>query len=152
MPSNEEFVNEVLSKTPDSMFYLVEGSDTCRFEKFDYDEWIKYHLQETVPFTVLNELAYKIHTTTEPYFWRQDKLKKAVCVTAKQADSLLAVPSGAKLYSISRPYFTDDGQYGVMDVNLLYGLRSVAGFTLIFRRTPKGWLTIGSKQNRSPIN
>lgn len=152
MPSNEAFLNEVLTKTPDSVFYLVAGSDTCRFEKFDYDEWIKYHLQEMVPLPTLNELSYKVHVTKEPYYWQQDRLKKATCITGKTADSLLALPSGSKVYSISRPYFTDDGQYAVMDVNLLYRPVTMHGFTLLFHRTPKGWKTIGSKQNGKTIN
>jgi len=147
VPSNEAFLNEVLAQAPDSLLYLVAGSDTCRFEKFDYDEWIKYHLKETVPFATLNELAYKVHITKDPYFWQQDKLKKVICITAKTADSLLSLPSGPGVYSMSRPYFTDDDQYAVIDVNLLYSPVSVQGFTLLFHRTPKGWQEIGMKQN-----
>jgi len=145
-------LNQVLSQAPDSMLYLIAGSDTCRFEKFDYDEWVKYHLQETVPLTTLNELAYKVHITKEPYYWQVDKLKKAICVTAGAADSILSQSSGARVYSISRPYFTDDGQYAVIDINLLDSPVSIHGFTLIFHRTQKGWLAIGSKQSGRAIN
>jgi len=152
LPSNEEFLNEVASQVPDSAFYLVAGSDTCRFEKFDYDEWIKYHLQETVPFTTLNELAYQVHITKEPYYWRQDKLKKALCITARTADSLLALPSPPRVYSISRPYFTDDGQYAVIDVNILHSLVSLYRVTLLYHRGPKGWRQIGMKQNKGSID
>jgi hypothetical protein len=154
LPSNEEFLNEVSSRIDDSVeaHYLVVGADTCRFEKFDYDEWVKYYLEETVPLTTLNELAYKVHVTKTPYYWQQDKLKHAVCITAKTADSLLALPSGSRVYSISRPYFTDDGQYAVMDMNVMYRPVPVYAFTLLFHRTPKGWQQIGMKQNAGPID
>ena len=152
LPGNEAFLNEVASQIPDSVFYLVAGSDTCRFEKFDYDEWVKYYLEETVPLTTLNELAYKVHATKTPYYWQQDKLKYAICITAKTADSLLALPSGSRVYSISRPYFTDDGQFAVMDVNVMYRPVPVYAFTLLFHRTPKGWQQIGMKQNQGPID
>jgi hypothetical protein len=154
-PSNEEFLNEVFGQMEDSSvtrYYLITGTDTCRFEKFDYDEWIKYHLQETVPITVLNELAYKVYVEKEPYYWRQDKLPNAVCITAKTADSLLALPAGSRVYSLSRPYFTDDGQYAVMDMNVQYRPVIVYGFTLLYHRTPKGWRQIGMKQNLGPID
>jgi len=156
LPSNEEFLNEAFSGKPDDgasrTHYLIAGTDTCRFEKFDYDEWIKYRLEETVPFATLNELAYKVHITKEPYYWQQYKLKGAICITAKTADSLLALPSPPRVYSISRPYFTDDGQYAVMDVNVLYSLVSLYGFTFLYHRTSKDWQQIGMKQNKGPID
>lgn len=155
LPSNEEFLNEVFLQMHDSgvgSYYLIMGADTCRFEKFDYDEWVKYHLEETVPITTLNELAYKVHITKTPYYWRQDKLKHAVCITAKTADSLLALASPPRVYSLSRPYFTDDGDYAVIDMNALYGPVTLYGFTLLFHRTPKGWKEIGMKQNKGPID
>lgn len=155
LPSNEEFLNEVFRQMHDSGIsscYLIAGSDTCRFEKFDYDEWIKYHLEETVPLTTLNELAYKVHIAKEPYYWQQGKLQNVLCITAKTADSLLALPSGSRVYSLSRPYFTDDGEYVVMDVNVQYRPIPVYGFTILFHRTPKGWKQIGMKQNHGPID
>lgn len=151
-PSNEEFVNETIrtygSQVPSS-YYLVAGADTCRFEKFDYDEWVKYHLQESVPLIILNELAYKVHTTREPYYWKQDKLKNAICISAKTADSLIDLPAGQRkdIFSISRPFFTDDGQYAVMDVNLIGKPGSGGGMTFLYRHKKDGWHVVGAKQN-----
>src|SRR6185369_16722837 len=116
LPSREEFVSEtikVYDSKGASSFYLLAGADTCRFEKFDYDEWVKYHLQEAVPLVAMNELAYKVHMAREPYYWQQDKLQKAKCISARIADSLLALPAGRRqgVFSLSQPFFTDDGQY-----------------------------------------
>ena len=151
-PSNEEFVNETIKKYGSqdlSGYYLVAGADTCRFEKFDYDEWVKYYLQESVPLIILNELAYKVHTTREPYYWKQDKLKNAICISAKTADSLIDLPAGQgkEIFSISRPFFTDDGQYAVMDVNLIGKPGSGGGMTFLYRHKKDGWHVVGAKQN-----
>jgi hypothetical protein len=177
--SPEVFVNDVLPTIIGSSFpkyYLIKGADTCRFEKFDYDEWVKYHLQETVPISVLNELSYKVHLANQPYYWQQNRLQKAVCIAAYQADSLLfqwdslrhyaahtrkeraqherylrqwdQLPVQEKrIYSLSRPQFTDDGQYAVIDVNWKVDALLGGGFTFLFRRTTKGWQCIGSKLN-----
>lgn len=152
LPSREAFVNEVFLKMGDGAipsYYLIAGSDTCRFEKFDYDEWVKYHLQEDVPLTTLNELAYKVHIAREPYFWQKDKLKKAICITVGKADSLLALPlpQRASVFSFSQPQFTDDGQYAVLDVNWKIGLIPGSGYTFLYRHTHDGWRKIGSKHN-----
>ncbi|MBN9386079.1 MAG: hypothetical protein J0H74_35305 [Chitinophagaceae bacterium] len=155
LPSNEEFVNETIktydSKGPSS-YYLVAGADTCRFEKFDYDEWVKYHLQETVPLVTLNELAYKAHMAREPYYWKQDKLKKAICISAKTADSLIDLPVrlGKEIFSLSQPFFTDDGQYAVMDVNMIGKPGTGGGLTFLYRHKKDGWHVVGAKQNWGP--
>ena len=148
-PSKEGFVDEVLSRMDSngSGFYLIAGSDTCRFEKFDYDEWVKYHLQASVPLTTLNELAYKVHLARQPYFWQQARLKRAKCINAGTADSLLATRSGYQIFSLSQPQFTDDGQFAVIDINWKRDLIRGGGYTLLFRRTPDGWRSIGTKQN-----
>lgn len=149
--SGEAFVNELFFPSGDSSlssYYLVKGADTCRFEKFDYDEWVKYHLMEDVPLVALNELAYKVHLAREPYYWRQDKIKKAVCINVQQADSLLdRREPGLIVFSISQPQFTDDGQYAVIDVNWKTGVIKGAGYTILFRHDRDHWRQIGGKRN-----
>jgi hypothetical protein len=151
LPSNEAFLNRVLPAMGiDTAFYLVAGSDTCRFEKFDYDEWVKYHLKETVPISILNELAYKVHKAQAPYYWKQPMLKNAICITASGADSLLAPQPNAlskTVFSISQPQFTDDGKYAVIDINLKQCIRCISGSTLIFHRDLDDWRLIGHKNN-----
>jgi len=150
--SSEDFLNDAFFKFTDSAYsryYLIAGSDTCRFEKFDYDEWVKYHLRESVPLTTLNELAYKVHIARKPYYWKVNKLKKATCITVKEADSLLIHYPAAKqmVLSLSQPQFTDDGEYAVVDINWKWDLIRGGGYTYLFRRTPDGWRNIGSKRN-----
>jgi hypothetical protein len=149
LPSREAFVNEVFLKLGNqaSSYYLVAGSDTCRFEKFDYDEWVKYHLQEDVPLSTLNELSYKVHVGQAPYYWQQDKMKKAMCITVGRADSLLALPGSGGVFSFSQPQFTDDGQYAVIDINWKNGLITGSGYTFLYRHARDGWQRIGSKHN-----
>jgi len=156
-PSNEEFVNAVFPAMGYDLpaYYLVMGADTCRFEKFDYDEWVKYHLTEEVPLTTLNELAYKVHLARIDRYWDQGKLKKAVTVTAARADSLLSSRSGDSLktvFSFSQPQFSDDGVYAVIDINYKYCLTCGAGYTFIFRRNKDAWVRIGFKKNWGGMN
>jgi len=152
LPRPEEFVNSIYSTVVDSSFqhyYLVMGTDSCRFLKYDYDEWIKYHLKEPLSFNILNELSEKVYLSRYPYFWKQAQLQKAVCVTRKQADSLL---QGKKepVFSFSLPQFTDDGQYAVIDLNLLCGPSCGRGVTCIYRLTTKGeWKLAGESLNYS---
>src|SRR4030081_2854689 len=89
-PSPEEFINAVFHTVVDTSFvhyYLIIGADTCRFVKYDYDEWTKYYLQESVPMPILNQLAEKAYLSRYPYCWKQERLQKAVCITHQKADS-----------------------------------------------------------------
>jgi hypothetical protein len=162
IPSPEEFVNAVYSTVVDSTFgnyYLVVGTDSCRFLKYNYDEWIKYHLKEPLPFAILNELSEKVYLSTRfPYYWKQPHLDKAVCITRKQADSILALnppfahqPSSKNIvYSFSLPQFTDNGEFAVIDMNIICGQVCGTGYTCIFRLSNAGeWKLVGRYTNWS---
>src|ERR1700694_3379446 len=92
LPQKEVFVNQVFDMVVDSNFsayYLAEQAYPCSFVKFDYDEWVKYGLQESVSIDVLNELAKKSYDDREPRHWQPDRLVKAFCVGEKKIDSIL---------------------------------------------------------------
>ncbi len=182
LPSPEEFVNAVAQTVVDSSFhnyYLVTGADTCRFVRYDYDEWAKYHLLEPVPISILNELAEKAYLSRYPYFWKQDRLQNAICIGRRQADSILSfnplsgddstrsprqrrkeerkrleqwrqIPARQRtVFSFSLPQFTDDGKYAVIDLNMVCGPRCGLGATYIFHHTAAGWKMIGEYRNWS---
>jgi hypothetical protein len=177
LPSPEEFLNAVVSTVVDSSFdhyYLLAGTDSCRFLKYSYDEWIKYHLKEPLAFNILNELSEKVYLSRYPYFWKQPHLQKAILITRKQADSILgshqALPRNAppkikrkwrqnlkhlpawqiNVYSFSLPQFTDDGQYAVIDLNTICGATCGKGITCIYRLTATGeWKLVGQYTNWS---
>jgi hypothetical protein len=155
-PSPEKFINAVFPITVDSSrthYFLVAGTDTCRFVKYDYDEWADHHLLEPVPISILNELAEKVYNSRSPYFWKQDSLTKAICITRRQADSILYLnpPGGGTpnhyVFSFSLPQFTDDGQYAVIDLNLVCGGSCGVGATYIFHLYPPGWKVVGEYTN-----
>jgi hypothetical protein len=152
LPRPEEFVNAVYTTVVDSTFahyYLVMGTDSCRFLKYDYEEWTQYRLEEPVPFPVLNQLSEKVYLSRYPYFWKQSRLQKAVCITRKQADSVLDAGK-EPVYSFSLPQFTDDGQFAVIDLNFVCGPRCGRSLTGIYRLTSAGeWKLIGKKINFS---
>src|ERR1700761_4238881 len=82
-PSPEEFINSIYTTIVDSSFthyYLIKGTDTSRFTKFDYDEWTQYHLKESVPLATLNDLSEKTYLARYPYSWHPDRLDKAICI------------------------------------------------------------------------
>ncbi|HXD77724.1 MAG TPA: hypothetical protein VN616_07935 [Puia sp.] len=158
-PTPERFVNEVFPIVVDSSlshYFLVEGADTCRFVRYDYEEWAKYHLLEPVPVSVLNELAEKVYLSRFRYFWKQDSLLKAICVSRVQADSILYKdpPNGDGtpkhlVFSFSLPQFTDDGKYAVIDLNMVCGGHCGLGATYIFKHTGSGWKMVGVYRNWS---
>ena len=149
-PSPEAFVNAVATTLVDSTldhYFLVVGTDSCRFLKYNYDEWIKYRLSEPLTFDILNELSEKVYLSRYPYFWKQTRLQKAVCVTRHQADSILAAKKDF-VFSFSLPQFTDNGQYAVIDLNLVCGPLCGKGVTCIFRLTTTGqWKLVGQNTN-----
>lgn len=160
LPSPEEFVNAVFSTVVDSTaqhYYLVVGTDSCRFLKYNYEDWIQYHLSEPLTFNILNELSEKVYLSRYPYFWKQTRLEKAICITRRQADSILSynptfIHGTAKNYvfSFSLPQFTDDGQYAVIDLNIVCGPVCGEGRTCIFRHTARGaWKLVGEYTNWS---
>ncbi len=161
IPSPEEFVNAVYTTIVDSTFghyYLLVGTDSCRFLKYNYDDWIQYHLKEPLPFNIMNELSEKVYLSRYPYFWKQQHLDKAICITRKQADSILALnptfnhqpSSNNVIFSFSLPQFTDDGQFAVIDLNLVCGQVCGFGYTCIYRLTTTGeWKLVGQYTNWS---
>lgn len=159
LPSPEQFVNAVFPTVVDSSldhYFLVEGADTCRFVTYDYDEWAAHHLLEPVPIGVLNDLARKVYLSRVRYRWKQDSLEKAVCITHRQADSILYQnPPGGDgtsrhlVFSFSLPQFTDDGKFAVIDLNMVCGGRCGLGATYIFKSTGAGWKMIGVYRNWS---
>jgi hypothetical protein len=182
IPSDEQFVNAIFHTVVDSSFtswYLFEQADTCRFVKFNYDEWSVYILKEPTSIVILNELAGKVYASKEKHRWQQDRLSLAVCIDRKKADSVInfsadilndhslsrrqldqamkqrteqweRLPAQEKIvFSFSRPQFTDDGQYAVIDLNYTCGAACGQGFTCIFRRTDTGWKRIAKYSNWS---
>lgn len=183
-PSPEAFLNDVFHTVVDSTFdhyYLITGADTCRFAKYDFDEWTKYYLLEPVPFITLNELSEKAYLSRYPYYWKQQYLEKAICITPKKADSLLfperyapidsthhrrVTKAGSKdpskktsktpvteklIFSFSLPQFTDDGQYAVIDLNSICGANCGLSLTCLFEHKAKGWTLIGRHVNWSSL-
>ncbi|WP_431211650.1 hypothetical protein ACQ86N_38500 [Puia sp. P3] len=162
-PAPEDFVCQVYHTIVDSTFdhyYLIAGADTCRFVKYDYDEWQKYYLKEAVPFVTLNELSEKAYLSRFPYFWKQPKLEKAICITVQKADTLLFPERYGKpdkktpvterlVFSFSLPQFTDDGKYAVIDLNSICGANCGISLTCIFRHGETGWRLIGRHINYS---
>lgn len=176
LPSPEAFLNDIYHTVVDSTFdhyYLITGADTCRFVKYDYDEWEKYYLRETVPFLALNELSEKAYLSRYPYYWKQDRLEKAICITSKKADSLLfpdryatidstrrrykttsrsgTALAGNLVFSFSLPQFTDDGNYAVIDLNSICGANCGLSLTCLFRHTSRGWVLVGRHVNWSSL-
>ncbi len=159
LPSPEEFVNAIFHTVVDSSlsnYYLLKGADTCRFVRYDYDEWAKYHLLERVPISILNELAEKVYLSRYPYYWKPAALPGVICITRLQADSILSLnppnggnPPGHMVFSFSLPQFTDDGQYAVIDLNMICGGRCGLGSTYIFHLTSKGWKMVGAYRHWS---
>lgn len=162
IPSPEEFVNAVYTTVVHGDFghyYLVAGTDSCRFLKYNYDDWVKYYLREPLPLQTLNELSEKVYLSSSlPYFWKQQHLNKAICITRKQADSILDLnptfahkPGSTNIvYSFSLPQFTDNGEFAVIDMNMICGQVCGTGSTFIFQLTTAGeWKLIGQRVNWS---
>lgn len=152
LPGPEEFINSIdTTIIPRNIkhYYLVAGTDTCRFLKYSYDDWIQYHLIEPLPINILNELSGKVYLSRYPYRWKQPRLNKAICIDHEQADSLLQNTRNI-VFSFSLPQFTDDGQYAVIDLNFICGPRCGQGTTYIFRLTTLGeWKLAGKYTNWS---
>jgi hypothetical protein len=194
LPSPEEFVNAIFQTVVDSSFskyYLSEQAAPCSFVKFDYDEWVKYALRETVTMEVLNELAERSYNDRKPMSWRKERLGKAVCINEKKIDSILdpaldlrkdgtpAVsgagamtdkerqradirqkkfihkqfikwsqlpPEQRTVFFFSRPLFTGDGQYAIIDLDYRCDAQQCgAGSICLFHRQGTGWKLIGQK-------
>jgi hypothetical protein len=148
----------------------------CSFIKYDYDEWLTYALRETVPIYTLNELAKQAHDERNPRLWRQDSLTQARCIDRQQADSILdparalradtlmrknkrrravarawaawsRIPEQDRIvFYFSRPVFTDDRQYALLDMDYRCDNRLCGqGAICLFRREGGGWKLIGKR-------
>lgn len=179
IPSDEAFINQVFHTVVDSSFdryYLDENARPCSFVKYDYDEWIKYDLQETVPIYTLNELAKNSYFDRKSCTWQQDQLLHASCIGRQKIDSILN-PAGdprsdtsrlsrkqkkliarkwaawgrlpvsdRTVFYFSRPVFTDDGQYAILDMDYRCDNRQCGeGSVCLFRRAGAGWKLIGKR-------
>jgi len=156
-----------------STYYLAAEAPPCSFVKYDYGEWVKYGLMEMVPIGILNELAKKSYEDRKPLYWEDGKLVKATCIGMSAADSVLArltegvagaagrhrktaghsqqgkawsrLPAEEKeVFYFSRPVFTDDGAYAVIDLSYRCDARECGmGATYLFRQTAAGWKLVG---------
>jgi hypothetical protein len=147
-PSKEDLLNAVFDHVADSSeslepkYYLAAEAAPCSFVKFDYDEWFKYALIETVPIGILNELAERSFHDRKRTAWQQGKLVKAICVGKDKEDSLLHALSG--IYYFSRPVFTDDNVYALFDMTYRCDTRECGfSYTCLFRKTAEGWRLAG---------
>lgn len=160
--SNEAFVNAVSKLVVDSSFshyYLVGNAAPCSFKKFDYDEWYKYAMNEDVPIYTLNELAKKSFFDNAPLNWQPGKLQNAFCVDDEIAKAMLAQPvkrhvknNGAAfnedkvVFYFSRPEFTDDYQYAIIDMGFRCDDHQCGmGATFLFRQVNGQWKLAGRK-------
>jgi hypothetical protein len=159
--SNEDFINAVYKTIVDSGFahyYISVIAPPCSFKKFDYDEWYKYGLQEDIPVYTLNELAENSFNNAAPRKWAEEKLTNAVCVDEEKAKSILngfikpAKNSNRKsaaekvVYYFSRPAFTDDYQYAVVDMGFRCDDKQCGmGATFLFKQTDGEWKIAGKK-------
>lgn len=160
--SKEDFVNAVFHEVVDSRvsaYYLSADAAPCSFKKFDYDEWYKYALKEDVPIYVLNELAERSMLDAKPVYWRQEQLHGAYCIDEKKIEALFTIaanttvkrkntslPENKVVYFFSRPEFTADGQYAIIDMSYrcdshLCGM----GAVFLFRQINGKWSVVGRK-------
>jgi hypothetical protein len=179
IPSDEAFINQVVHTVVDSaagQYYLCDQAGPCSFVQYDYDEWIMYDLQETVPIYTLNELAKNSYFDRKSCTWQQDQLVNASCISQEMSISLLDPVHGLQsdttklsarqkriiarkwvawsrlpvaahtVYYFSRPVFTDDGQYAILDMDYHCDARQCGqGAICLFRQTASGWILIGKR-------
>lgn len=179
IPTKESFINAIFHTVVDSSFsgwYLCAQAYPCSFVKYDYDEWVKYALQEDVDISILNELAKKSYYDRKPAYWQRAQLTGARCIPEEKASILLdpaaGLPSDTTLtdarqkkirhrrwqhwsklppqdrtvFYFSRPLFTDDGRYAILDMDYRCDARQCgAGTTCLFRNTGSGWKLIGRR-------
>jgi hypothetical protein len=160
--SREDFVNAVSKLVVDSNFshyYLATNAAPCSFKKFDYDEWYKYALNEDVPVYILNELAKRSFLNNAPLNWNQDKLLNAFCIDEGKAKLILIQPvkkhvknddkkygANSVVYYFSRPAFTDDYQYAIIDMGFRCDDHQCGmGATFLFRQINGIWKLAGRK-------
>ncbi|HEX4851492.1 MAG TPA: hypothetical protein VFV08_11830 [Puia sp.] len=171
-PSKEVFVNEVINEIADSSFssyYLLTNAAPCSFKRYQYDEWKKYGLKEDIPFLVLNEMSEQCYHDSSWDRWNPSKLNHAVCISDSQARKILdplyedegmhlsrkkikhivkswsAKPFNERLvFSFSKPVFTKDSSYAVMDVAYRCDDHGCGeGATYIFKNFGTSWVIVG---------
>lgn len=171
-PAKEIFVNQVMNEIADSSFsafFLLSTAAPCSFKRYQYDEWKKYGLKEDIPFLVLNELSEQCYHDSSRDNWISNKLNRAICVNDSQAKKILdplydeegihlskrkirhimkswsAKPFNERLvFSFSKPAFTSDYRYAVMDVAYRCDDHGCGeGATYIFRNIGNGWEIAG---------
>lgn len=155
-------------------YYLFEEAAPCSFLKYDYDEWLRYALRKTVPIYTLNELSQHAYEDRRSHPWRQDSLLQARCINRREADSILdpfpdlrsdtSMPARKEkriwarrwriwsrkpaedrtVFYFSRPVYTDDGQYALLDMDFRCDDRQCGQGTIcLFRREGSGWILTG---------
>lgn len=153
-----------------SKYYLLTSATPCSFKKFNYEELLKYSLDKVIPIYALNELAKNSVSDTSKAIWSQQNLPNAICLSRETADSIAYAqrnihPTGKKekkqalsqlekdleekkifdksYFVFSKPVFTDDYQYAVMDVSFRCGSKCDCGWTYLFERVGQDWEIAG---------
>jgi len=157
-----------------SKYYLLDEAPPCSFKRYDYDEWVKYGLKKMITIDILNELAKNAYRDTANSHWVEEKLDGAVCVHKDQAENILNPLSQIKndpslsekekkkairkldkewkkrpaeekvVFCFSKPEFTDDFQYAVMNISYRCDDKACGmGTTYLFMQTDNGWKVAG---------
>lgn len=140
-------------------FFLIDQAPPCSFQRYNYDDWFRFGLILPVPIDMLNALSRKAYLDQGPRTWQPGVLHRATCITEQAAAVLLKkatcqVPgkhisrAGRRgiVYFISRPEFTDDGQYAVIDIGFRCdGRQGGTGATYLFRKYKGSWQLAGKK-------
>jgi len=158
--SNEDFINAIFSLVAGSNtehYYVYADAHSCSFKKYDYDEWYMYALKEDVPIYILNELARRCFTDAATIHWQQENLVHAECVSEERAKTILATPAKHRgqnqrsaftgnniVYYFSKPAFTDDYQYAVIDMGFRCDDKQCGmGATFLFKQVNGKWIIAG---------
>ena len=167
-------ISHIVVDSSFSCFYLWQTARPCRFKKFDYEQLIKYALKEMVPLPVLNELAMHVLEDSLEVRWQQPELSRARCIGEEQIRDILnpgwkaryiynpdrkqkkraikkamadweeKPPEEKMVFFFSKPVFTNDMQYAVIDLDLRCDTHECGRLsTCFFRRSQDHWVLVG---------
>ncbi|MBS1599656.1 MAG: hypothetical protein JST75_15630 [Bacteroidetes bacterium] len=169
----EAFVNKIIRQVVDSSiskYYLLKDADPCLFKKFDYSELLKYSLDKVIPISALNELAKNCTEDNCAETWVQEKLDSAICIDQVEANAILNPKINTELltkkekkkalkqlekdlrqktvyeksyFIFSKPVFTDDHDYAVMNVVFECGNLCATAWTYLFKKHDDSWEIAG---------
>lgn len=137
----EQFINSVYQTFVDSSFTQYYLTDDCSRLWLSSPK-IKDDFAPFCPDSIFQKIFLKSETDTLTETWQCHNLKNSKCISLDLKYSFVrnkTLPQEKKVYTFSKPIFSDNYEYAVIEMSYFCGPKCAYGCTFLFKKINSRW-------------